>query len=242
MLPQACLNVLTGNSWGYLWYLYTLIGLYLVLPVISSFVDKVDRQTCIIFSMFMFLFCFLIPVVNRLFRIKVVFEMPIASYALFNFIVGKLLYTSNNQILNKKRIWGCTLAVLALLLLIINFYDGSDFLGYNSPIIAGISICHFLLLKGTKIKASGQMWKIDRLCFDAYLIHSLFVNFLYKFLKIMPLNFGDAYMVGEILLWIIFVIITFVAGYIMNLIKPLKNTFYRWEINDKNFEEGEKYK
>lgn len=222
MFPMACLNVLTGNSWGHLWYLYTLIGLYLILPVVNAFYSKAERRTCIVFLMLLFIFCFLIPVADKLFDIKIAFEMPIASYALFYFVIGKLLYTSDNQIFNKKRIWGGSLAVLVLLLLIINFNGGGDYLSYNSSIIVGISICIFLLIRGIEIEVSERLWTIDRLCFGVYLIHPLFVNFLYKFVKVTPLNFGDAYPVGVIVLWISFVIVAFFTSYIMNLVRPLK--------------------
>lgn len=222
MLPQACLNVLTRNSWSHLWYLYALIGLYLVLPVINAFFNKSGRKTCIIFASLLFIFTFLIPVVNRLFDINIAFEMPIVSYALFYFVAGKLIYTSNNKLLNKKWLFGCVLAFLLLLLLIINFYGGSKYLEYNSPIIAGISACVFLLLRGIKVNVSKRMWEVDRLCFGVHLIHPLFINFLYKFIKVTPLNFRNAYMAGVILMWIGFAIVAFIASYIMNLIKPLK--------------------
>ena len=223
MFPQACLNVLTGNSWGHLWYLYTLIGLYLILPVINAFFNRASRRTCNIFLILLFIFCFLIPVINTLFDIRIAFEMPIESYALFYFFVGKLLYTSNNQILNMKQIWGLCLVFLVLMLFVICFYtDGNKYLSYNSPVIAGISVCIFLLLRGIKINVSEYMWKIDRLCFGVYLIHPVFVNFLYKFLKVTPLDFGNAYFIGVILFWIGFIAVSFLASYMMNLVKPLK--------------------
>lgn len=222
MIPKACLNILTGNSWGHLWYLYVLIGLYLVLPVINVFINKASRRTSITFIALIFIFCFLIPMVNRLFEVKIAFEMPIMSYALFYFIVGKMLYAVDSNVFIKKWICGCVLALLVLLLLVINSYGGCKYLEYNSPLIAAISICIFLLLKGIRLEVSKRMWKVDRLCFGVYLIHPLFVNFLYKFMKITPLSFSKFYIVAVIVMWGIFVIVSFAASYAMYLIKPLK--------------------
>lgn len=44
LVPQSVLICLMGEGWSHLWYLYTLIGLYLVLPVIKIFVNKCSRK------------------------------------------------------------------------------------------------------------------------------------------------------------------------------------------------------
>lgn len=55
---HACLNLLTGDSWAHLWYLYTLIGLYLELPIVNVFLvkQKDKRVLCLryyfLFSIF----------------------------------------------------------------------------------------------------------------------------------------------------------------------------------------------
>lgn len=53
IISDAILNLLTGNCWGHMWYVYMLIGLYAVTPVIKTFVnnasDKVLIQILILF-------------------------------------------------------------------------------------------------------------------------------------------------------------------------------------------------
>lgn len=44
MILSAIVNVITGNSWSHLWYLYTLIGVYMILPMLKAFVDRCDHQ------------------------------------------------------------------------------------------------------------------------------------------------------------------------------------------------------
>lgn len=38
-IPQAVLNVLTGNTWAHMWYIYCLIGLYVLLPAYKLIAD-----------------------------------------------------------------------------------------------------------------------------------------------------------------------------------------------------------
>ena len=188
----------------------------------ECFFGKAKRQTCIVFAILLFIFDFLVPTINSLLEIKIAFEMPLESYALFYFAIGKLMYTSDILIFNKKQIFACILNVILLILIIMDFHGCGNYLGYNSPVIAGLSISIFLLIKGIKLKVSKKMWMIDRLCFGVYLIHPLFVNFLYKGLKVTPLNFRDVYVVGVIVMWLGFTVASFFASYVMNLIKPLK--------------------
>ena len=44
-LFEAIINVINGNSWSHLWYLYALIGLYFVLPMLKAFVNNSDEKT-----------------------------------------------------------------------------------------------------------------------------------------------------------------------------------------------------
>lgn len=43
MLGQAILNVLGARSWDHMWYIYALLGIYLLLPVLKAYVDQADQ-------------------------------------------------------------------------------------------------------------------------------------------------------------------------------------------------------
>ena len=58
------------------------------------------------------------------------------------------------------------------------------------------------------------LWTVDRLCFGAYLIHPLFIQFTYRFLKITPIDFS-LYLVVTVLFAIFFIGLSFVASWIM---------------------------
>lgn len=69
LLPQSVLNVLTGNSWSHLWYLYSLIGIYLVLPMLKAFVDKASRRDLETLLAILLIFNFAIPFANSFLKL-----------------------------------------------------------------------------------------------------------------------------------------------------------------------------
>lgn len=88
--------------------------------------------------------------------------------------------------------------------------------------IVVISALVFVLFKGADIKSGDKLWYMDRLCFGVYLVHPLFINFVYKFLKISPVDAGKGYPLAVVAFWTFFVVCSFAVSWLIYLIKPLK--------------------
>ena len=54
-----------------------------------------------------------------------------------------------------------------------------------------------------------------------YLIHPVFINFMYKFIKITPLNI-KIIPIGIVMFFLIFVIVSFMSSWILNKIPILR--------------------
>lgn len=85
---------------------------------------------------------------------------------------------------------------------------------YDSPIIAVLAVSIFGLFITRKWKNIRFLWTVDRLCFGAYLIHPLFIQFTYRFLKVTPINFS-LYLIVTVLLALFFIGLSFAAPWIM---------------------------
>lgn len=70
-------------------------------------------------------------------------------------------------------------------------------------------------------KQISAIWKIDRLCFGVYLIHPVFIQFVYRMLKINPCSFR-LYWMAAMLFFAAFAICSFAASFIMQLIPWLR--------------------
>ena len=224
LLPQAILNVLPGNSWSHLWYLYALIGIYLILPVLKTFVDKASRCDIEVLLGIILLFNFVVPTANKIFGIDIAFEIPIVSFEVFYVLLGKYLYDETPSAFKNKKVCRGLLMVCCVFLISANYFilpKGSRYFGYDSFLVAVIAALVFVLVKDVHVKNVDRLWKIERLCFGVYLIHPLFINFIYKFMKITPLAAGEFYPFSIVVFWILFVICSFVLSWIMGKIRPL---------------------
>lgn len=225
ILEEAIGNVITGNSWSHLWYLYTLIGIYLILPILKTFVNNAEKATVRYIIWIFFIFDFCKCIFDNILGVSIAFEIPIGGFAIFYVLLGKYLTDRDTCFCNKKI---CSIFILISVVcivgggMLIENYEVQEYFGYNSPVIVLLSISIFMMFQGITCKRKQNVWKIDRLCFAVYLIHPVFINFFYKFLKITPLCFGNFYFIGVVIFWILFVILSFCSAWIMHHITLLK--------------------
>lgn len=67
VLFLAFTDVLTGNLWDHMWYLYAAIGIYLFLPAIKPFFKNRQQKEICFFAALLFVFTILFPAVSKTF-------------------------------------------------------------------------------------------------------------------------------------------------------------------------------
>ena len=196
---EATINVINGNSWSHLWYLYALIGLYFILPMLKAFVNNSDEETLLYLIGVIFIFSFVIKSIDKVSGTTIAFAIPITGFTIFYVLAGRYITIIKSRFLDKKSI-GIGVLVFTIVIVVIGsicyFPKSKELLGYNSPMIAFLSIVVFCLFMGAKSEKTELLWRIDRLCFGVYLIHPVFINITYKFLKLTPVTFGGFYSVA----------------------------------------------
>lgn len=220
-----------NESLAHLWYLYALIGLYLVAPILKAALKRLDDRTIACFLVLMVVFEFFIPMVSNLFNIKVAFGIPL-KYPIFYFVAGyycRLLAGKeriNMALANGTAVLG--FLIIAALIVLGRFTFVSD--NYASPLVAVISVALFLIgirQKKFQIKDKWQsfFWKADRLCFAVYLIHPIFIQTSYRVLKRTPIDYG-AYPLLTIAFFVFFAIMSFVAAFFIVKLPGLKKILF----------------
>jgi surface polysaccharide O-acyltransferase-like enzyme len=190
----SILNLIQGKSWGYLWYLYMLIGLYLIIPMIRVFVINAPRNTVKYILIILFVFTSLVPFVETLFQIKFAFYLPINSIFLFYLILGYYLDYYKISLKNKTIAFIIIVYILYDIIIALFYHsvfiyiDYMDLVNYYSPVVVMVSVAIFSFVrqKGTSNKICDFL---SPLTFGIYMIHMLFINFIYKFLEIIPEKF-----------------------------------------------------
>ena len=219
-------NVILGNSWSHLWYLYALIGVYLLLPFLKIYLKNANIDHMKYILSVLFVFNFIIPLLNNVLNCKIAFNIPIEGFTIFYVLMGR--YIAENIVLkefNRKFLKEILILEIVIIILLNSIFYTEDniFLNYDSPIIALLSMTIYSLFSGKTLKRwKCKIWKLDRLCFTVYLIHPIFINFFYKFLKITPLSFGNFYPIFLVLFWILFTVLSFGGAKILYSIPFLK--------------------
>lgn len=226
---RAILNVFEGKSWAHLWYLYALIGIYLLLPIYRLISKNITDSDLLYFIIICFVFLFLISKLS-LFKISSGFYINWGVnpfWLLLGYAKRRKLFVFTKQ----KNILLLLLSIVTLVLLSMICYGmGADvvetFFGYDSPIVAVMANSIFNLFmnfnnadmvieskKYLNSVISNLLYKIADNSFGIYIVHMFFVNMFYKMIKINPFNYGLG--TGVIVLLIL---INLVASYVVTLI------------------------
>lgn len=217
---KLLIMVLNNEGLSHLWYLFLMIGIYLILPFVKTFTENCNLKLLRYMLLVLFSLNSIIPFINDVFEINIQVLPQIGIYV-FYMLLG--FYLSRDYTTLQVRNYSILAIVCVIILLIIVEFTGGSgdlIMRYSSPFNVLISSSIFMLFNYNKQETSGIIWKIDRLCFGVYLIHPIFIQFLYRYLKITPIC--ELYSFVYIVFCIIFCIISFVGSWIMSLIKPLK--------------------
>lgn len=193
------LNVLEGNTWKHLWYLYMLLGIYLVLPVLNG-MNKMPMKEIGLMTVVILVFNSLLPT----FQLECGIAFPIASIYVGYFLMGYLVLKTNDCSFMK----GKTLIALAILLFTFILLVGYRYLSivkgeriwvdcssYFSAFTVLQSAIVFWLLTKKKgyFDKFCSMWLIrrfNRCSLGIYIIHMLWINLIIKVFHINIMPYG----------------------------------------------------
>lgn len=245
MVAEAFRMVLRGESWSHMWYLYLILVLYLLTPLIKKSLEVFPTPVLYGLLAVLFLGSSILPYLSRLTGLALP-SLPDFCIYFFYYIWGGLLAAGRRG----RREWSPILAAAAMLLaagMAGGRLTGRDTLqmAYNYPFTVLLSLLLFCSAAAgspydggkevsgtfpcTSVTDSPSMgekrrdaiWKqAAALSFGIYLVHPVFLNIAYKFFHITPLNFP---------LWLslpVFFLLTLLlsalAAWVLRRIPPLR--------------------
>lgn len=223
IIIEANIRLINGDSFGHLWYLYTLIGIYLLLPIFRMFVEHSSKQTLKYVMVILFIYNFIFPFIDALMGSHIAFELPITTYPISYMLMGYYLLHEKPCIAENRWVPVAGIVVSSLVVVLVGLTRGplTSIMSYSSPIAFVFAVSVFSTFSRIKKESTERLWKVDRLCFGAYLIHPLFIQFVYKFLHIVPTG-NSLFPIWSFVFATVFVILSFFASWVMSLVKPLK--------------------
>ena len=225
MVWKAVLCIAENQSLSHLWYLYDLIGIYLILPLIRPFIIQNHETEEKDVLLILFSFCCAVPALSLLTGLNISFRLPVL-YPLFYLLAGKYLYVHHEKY--KKPVLVLITAISAVIITALTLISRLGWLAsaYESPLIAVFSLSIYCLFLQHRYKESNSrktvIWSLDRLCFAVYLIHPVFIQFTYRFLRITPLVFENIWPVMTVIFWSVFICLSFGGAWILRNIPLMR--------------------
>lgn len=236
MIPNSILLTLEQKSWDHLWYLYVLIGIYILIIPLKRFAENSSNKEMLALVSILIAGNFIIPTINLIFETKLESFMVLTQYVtyiLLGYVFGGFAEDKEGEhykikidaLINRGGgVWICIWSIASAVKIVIqcttvlNTGEGaptvlSDRLLTLLQAIAIYCLCQ-KYMAGKKVTPFAQ--SISRCSFGIYLIHPFFINLLYKALEITPTNFqiGGIY-VGILLLWMIVFAVSWACTWIM---------------------------
>lgn len=144
----SALNLLSGRSWSHLWYLYAMMGIYVLLPMVKAYTTSVSRGDLRTFLIILFVLTACIPSLNSALSIAVDTLIWIPSY-LFYFLLGYYVFSyieSTPQLISV-----CIFLVVLGSFAQISYITSGDYGDWvrspSSVFVAKLSLMVFLLFK-----------------------------------------------------------------------------------------------
>ena len=246
VFSEAIYKIYTGTVWAHLWYLYLMVCLYLLMPFFHKIANGSSRAELSILIGIYIIFISLIPIINDITGINSGFYIVTNSIFPCYLFIGHMIVSGKWKI--SKPI-NMLLAILSLVAIVVISYKAigdtadmasdklTNYLGSYSffPVIL-LSTGIFGLICGTKNgetegakkpeesrRAPGLPGKlmliIDDCSFGIYLVHLIFLRYIYKCTDFTPLGKGG--IISVVGIAVLTFILSFILVWLLKRIKPV---------------------
>ena len=215
MIPEAVKMALTGNTWSHMWYLYLILFLYLITPLLKKMLQVLPVWCVVAVMAFLFLGSSVASFLNKVLDINSISVLPDGGVYFLYYLCGYLFARREGRVDRERNVWLTAAAILALGMVLSRVLFGfSVQMAYNYPFTVVLAVLLFAAGQsgrrgreasvaqgkevpttwGNEVPSAGEKrlrhripWQeAGALSFAVYLVHPVYVNLLYKFMKITP--------------------------------------------------------
>lgn len=191
-------DVIQGIIFGHfhMWYLYVIMGLYLITPFLKKFVCKENKNLVLIFIAVSFVATFLKTVVNMLCALGIdladvskfidKFKLDFFNGYVAYFLLGwYIVHVGISRKYLKAVIYALGAISLAAIIFYVHFTgDGNAYENLGAPVMlysAGVFAFVNNLKLNTKEKTVKALANLSKLTFGVYMVHVIVLNLFTKF-------------------------------------------------------------
>ena len=212
MIPEALKMTLMGHTWSHMWYLYLILFLYLITPLLKKVLRVLPVWGVAAVMAVIFLGSSVAPFLNKVLDVNSIPVLPDGGVYFLYYLCGYLFAVRevcvdkaessgtsgkgmeaglDTEPVRGKRIgnvWLMAAAVLMMGMILSRTLAGFSIqMAYNYPFTVLLAVLLFAAGWNGSIKKHRIPWQeAGALSVAVYLVHPVYVNLLYKFVKITP--------------------------------------------------------
>lgn len=189
MIPEALKMTLMGHTWSHMWYLYLILFLYLITPLLKKVLRVLPVWGAAAVMAVIFLGSSVAPFLNKVLDINSIPVLPDGGVYFLYYLCGYFFAVREVCVDKGRNVWlTAAVAVLALGMILSRTLAGFSIqMAYNYPFTVLLAVLLFAAGWNGSIKKHRIPWQeAGALSFAVYLVHPVYVNLLYKFVKITP--------------------------------------------------------
>ncbi len=210
----------------HLWYLYTLLGIYLLAPFMKTLVDDCSSKQQYLLLFLMLFSTTICPFINSVTPLYINLFDPLFNGYLSCFLMGYIL--SNIKINQKNIILFSLIGIFGLMFSVLYHHINSSNESINLFFNYGYSICHygfaaaiFVIAKiifEKRTFAVKTVTALSKYSFGIYLIHIMVTNSIMSYFMI-----DASPIISECYIFFVTIIISFFIAFVLGKIKYIKN-------------------
>ena len=209
-------DLFQGHSWAHVWYLYLMLGIYLMIPFYKMIANQADLKQIWALILIMVLFVSVLPRA-ALAGLECGFYIPTQIIYPVYVFAGFALYERNLPL------WAAALmaaaATAVIVVLSITVPGKEEFFGYDSIFVVAQSLGLFSLMLRIKLPAGGFLQSLDDCGFGIYMIHMIGVRFVMKWVGFDPFAHGPVICFAVMVL--LFFAVSYAVAYLLRQIPKL---------------------
>lgn len=212
MIPEALKMTLMGHTWSHMWYLYLILFLYLITPLLKKVLRVLPVWGVAAVMTVIFLGSSVAPFLNKVLDVNSIPVLPDGGVYFLYYLCGYFfavrevcvdraessgtsgkgmeagLDTEPAKGRRIGNVWLIAAAVLMMGMILSRTLAGFSIqMAYNYPFTVLLAVLLFATGWNGSIKKHRIPWQeAGALSFAVYLVHPVYVNLLYKFVKITP--------------------------------------------------------
>lgn len=206
------------------WYIYMLIGLYLIMPFLNYITKNASTKEHI----FLISIILIIPALLKLFSLEVsaYWFLAIPTYSIGYYLMGSLFYKIHDQIKYAK-LSGILFFILYVIGIIFYTNDHLELYNIVSLLLISMSILFMNFILGFKIKHQHKfLTLISANSLYIYLFHPILQNKIYE-LSVFQNLLSFNYIIGILFYQLTVFLVCFLLAYLCNFIMSKISKFYK---------------